>query len=165
MTVVAGQRADQDFLVVVAPVTGHIMAMAQVPDPVFAGSMVGPGLAVDPSKVAQGPVVAVAPVSGTVVKLHPHAFVVQTADGVGVLTHLGIDTVQLDGEGFTVKVGEGDAVSAGDPLVEWHPAAVVASGRSAVVPVVALEALPDAVAAIRDNGTVDAGSPLFTWQR
>lgn len=165
MNAVAGDNGDQAGLVVVAPVTGRIVPMADVPDPVFAGSLVGPGLALDPSEAARGRVVAVSPVAGTVVKLHPHAFVVQTADGAGVLTHLGIDTVQMKGEGFTLKVAEGDDVAAGDPVVEWDPAAVVASGRSAIVPVVALEATPDAVTPAHGAGTADAGGALFTWRR
>jgi sugar PTS system EIIA component len=151
-------------LVVVAPVTGRVLPMADVPDPVFAASLVGPGLAIEPPD-SEGTAVAVAPVSGTVVKLHPHAYVIQTAEGAGVLTHLGIDTVQLKGEGFDLKVAEGDTVAAGDPMVSWDPAAVVAGGRSAMVPVVALEGGPDAVSAAQEGDTVDAGAPLFTWRR
>lgn len=165
MSEMTGDPADQGGLVIVAPVTGRIVPMADVPDPVFAASLVGPGLALDPAADGGGPVVAVAPVAGTVVKLHPHAYVVQTADGAGILTHLGIDTVQLKGEGFALKVAEGDTVEAGDPMVEWDPAAVAGSGRSAVVPVVALEGSPDAVTAVREDGTAEAGSPLFTWRR
>jgi PTS system glucose-specific IIA component len=67
--------------------------------------MVGPGAAVDPPR---GPLQAVAPVDGQIVKLHPHAFVVVTASGRGMLVHLGIDTVQLKGEGFRLLAAEGD---------------------------------------------------------
>ena len=79
---------------VLAPVPGRAVRMEEVPDPVFAQLMVGPGAAIDPPR---GVVDAVAPVSGTVLKVLPHAFVILTADGLGILVHLGIDTVQLEG--------------------------------------------------------------------
>jgi PTS system N-acetylglucosamine-specific IIA component len=147
----------------VSPVAGTVMALADVPDPVFSAGYVGPGLAVAPDAGAGRTVVA--PVTGTVVKLHPHAFVVAQADGRGVLVHLGIDTVQLDGEGFTLHVAEGDAVEAGQHLVTWDPAAVAAGGRSAVVPVVLLDAAPDALQDVPTPGTsVAAGDVLFRAQ-
>ncbi|TDE08978.1 PTS glucose transporter subunit IIA [Jiangella asiatica] len=146
-----------------APVPGRVVALAEVPDPVFAQELVGPGLAVDPDRT--GVAVAVAPVAGRMVKLHPHAFVIQTADGAGVLTHLGIDTVQLAGEGFELHVAEGDDVSAGAPVVTWNPAAVEAGGRSPVIPVIALDAAPDSVVARQAEGPVAAGGVLFTWSR
>lgn len=148
---------------VLAPVPGRAIDLADVPDPVFAQALVGPGLAVDPDRT--GPVVAVAPVSGRLVKLHPHAFVVQTDDGAGVLTHLGIDTVQLSGEGFELHAAEGDAVAAGDAVVTWDPAAVEAGGRSPVVPVVALDTTAGALGELHSAGPVGAGDVLFTWSR
>lgn len=161
MSAATGEPAG---LVVVAPVTGRVVPMTDVPDPVFAASLVGPGFAIEPPD-SDGVVVAVAPVAGTVVKLHPHAYIVQTADGAGVLTHLGIDTVQLKGEGFELKVAEGDTVAVGDPMVSWDPAAVAAAGRSAVVPVVALEGAPDSVSPAHDGDAIGAGEPLFSWRR
>ncbi len=150
-------------IAVVAPVSGRVIALSAVPDPVFSAAMVGPGIAVDPGEAES--VVAVAPVSGQVVKLHPHAFVVKTEDGAGVLTHLGIDTVQLDGDGFELHVEEGSGVAAGEPVVTWSPAAVAAGGRSPVVPVVALDSAADALSDLREAGDVAAGEPLFTWSR
>ena len=148
---------------VLSPVPGRVIELAEVPDPVFAQALVGPGLAVDP--VLTGPVTAVAPVPGRLVKLHPHAFVVQTADGAGVLTHLGIDTVQLAGEGFQLHVAEGDTVAAGDAVATWDPAAVAAGGRSPVVPVIALEASPGDLTEPHPAGRAEAGDLLFTWAR
>lgn len=148
---------------VLSPVPGRVIELAEVPDPVFAQALVGPGLAVDP--VRTGPVTAVAPVAGRLVKLHPHAFVLQTDDGAGVLTHLGIDTVQLAGEGFELHVAEGDTVAAGDAVVTWDPAAVEAGGRSPVVPVIALEATPGQLSELREPGPAEAADVLFTWAR
>ena len=89
---------------VLAPVQGRAMALADVPDPVFSQGMVGYGAAVDPPHQV---VEAVAPVSGKVLKLLPHAYVIMTAENVGVLVHLGLDTVQLKGAGFTAHVSQG----------------------------------------------------------
>lgn len=152
-----------DGLVVLAPVAGRARALADVDDPVFAAEMVGPGLAVDPP-VAGGDQQVVAPVDGVVAKLHPHAFVVQVPDGRAVLVHLGIDTVQLRGEGFTLHVAEGDEVTAGQVLVAWSPSAVVGGGRSAVCPVVALDGSADDLERlVRPGDEVAAGEPLLRW--
>ena len=144
---------------VLAPVAGRAMPISEVPDPVFAGLMVGPGIGIDPEMVAG---TAVAPIAGTIVKLHPHAFVISGEAGA-VLVHLGIDTVQLKGEGFTVHAAEGSTVAAGDPIVSWDPAAVVAGGKSAAVPVVALEGTPEMIAGMVTSGAVSAGDLVFSW--
>jgi sugar PTS system EIIA component len=150
-----------DELQVLAPLPGRVLPLSEVPDPVFAGAMVGPGAAVDPPR---GPVQAVAPVDGRIAKLHPHAFVVVTSSGRGVLVHLGIDTVQLQGEGFRLLAAEGDEVTAGTPLVEWDTAAVEAGGRSPVSPVIALDAPPEAIGEAVTGGQVEAGAELFRWR-
>jgi sugar PTS system EIIA component len=152
-------RAGGVVTSVLVPVGGVAIGLAAVPDPVFSAGMVGPGTAIDPSR---GPSTAIAPISGKIMKLHPHAYVIVGDDGKGVLVHLGIDTVQLRGEGFLLLVAEGDRVRAGRSLVEWNPAAVEAGGRSPVCPVIALDALPGAVTALA-RGTVHVGSELFRW--
>ena len=121
---------------ILAPVQGRAVPMEDVPDPVFAQLMVGPGAAVDPPREV---VDAVAPVSGKVFKLFPHAYVILTAEGVGVLVHLGIDTVQLKGEGFTAHVEQGDDLTAGQPVTIYDVPAIEAAGRNPIVPVIALE--------------------------
>lgn len=149
-------------LIVLAPVAGTVRAMGEVPDPVFAGEIVGPGLAIDPSR--DGVVEAIAPVSGKIIKLHPHAYVILADDSRGALVHLGLDTVQLGGKGFTLHVAEGDTVLAGDVVVSWDPAEVEAGGRSPICPVVALEGKPETVTGLVAPGmTVRAGEPLFEW--
>lgn len=143
-----------------APVAGRLVGLAGVPDPVFAGAMVGPGTAIDPTPE---PGEASAPIAGMLVKLHPHAFVVVGDGGQGVLVHLGIDTVQMRGEGFVLLAEEGARVRAGQPLIRWDPAAVAASGRSPVCPVIALDAPNEALSELREDGVVAAGDPLFVW--
>lgn len=150
-------------LTVLSPVSGRVLPLAEVPDPVFSAAMVGPGAAVDPPRA--GRVVAVSPVSGKIVKLHPHAYVVQADDGAAVLVHLGIDTVQLAGEGFELLAAEGADIAAGDDVVAWDPAAVEAGGRSPICPVVALDTSAEALTDVRDAGDLAAGEPLFAWAR
>jgi PTS system N-acetylglucosamine-specific IIA component len=142
-------------------VTGRAIELAAVPDPVFAGAMVGPGMAIDPVREAAE---AVSPVDGVIVSLHAHAFVVVDDEGHGVLTHLGIDTVQLNGEGFELLVAKGDTVTRGQAVVRWNPAEVEAAGKSPVCPVVALEATSDALSELVEDGEVVAGARLFLWK-
>ena len=150
-------------LTVRAPLAGTVVAIEDVPDPVFSGRLVGPGLAIDPDRDAGAAVTAVAPISGTLSKVHPHAYVVVAPGGRGVLVHLGLDTVELGGRGFTVHVVEGDRVAAGDPIVTWSPAAVEAGGRSPIVPVVALEAEEGALTTARAGQTLSSGAVACTW--
>ena len=138
-------------LTVLAPVTGTVVELAEVDDPVFSAGLVGPGIAIAPD-AAEGGLVS-APISGTVAKLHPHAFVITHESGRAVLVHLGINTVQLGGEGFTLHVAQGDVVHQGTTLVTWDPAAIEVGGRSAVCPVVALEGSADAVTPLAPVGT------------
>lgn len=146
---------------VTSPLAGRAIGLSAVPDPVFSGAMVGPGTAIDP---VREPSEAVAPVNGIVVSLHPHAFVVVDEEGHGVLTHLGIDTVQLNGEGFELLVNKGDTVQRGQAVVRWDPAAVEAAGKSPVCPVVALEATAESLSDVIDSGDVKAGDALFGWK-
>ena len=139
------------MLEVLSPVAGTVIDVADVPDPVFSGGLVGPGCAVVPDPAAGR--TAVAPLSGRVVKLHPHAFIIAADDGRAVLVHLGIDTVELRGDGFTLLVREGDEVVAGQPVAVWDPADVEAGGRSPIVPVVALDAAPNALTRRAAPGT------------
>ncbi|ACQ80877.1 sugar-specific permease EIIA 1 domain protein [Beutenbergia cavernae DSM 12333] len=144
-----------------APFAGRVIAPEDVPDPVFAQSIVGAGLALDP--VGDADVAVLAPCDGRIVKIHPHAVVVAVG-AHAVLVHLGLDTVELHGEGFTVLAGDGDEVAAGGHLLTWSPAAVRAGGRSAVSPVVAMQADAAALEArVAPGDTVDAGALMFTW--
>lgn len=146
-------------LVVHAPLTGSVVALNEVSDPVFAAQMVGSGAAVEPPAGEAFDVVS--PVAGKLVKLLPHAFVVVEDSGRGVLTHVGIDTVKLKGEGFTLLVAQGDTVSAGAPIMHVDPTAAIAAGYSMVSPVVVLDTKPD-TATLLASGAVTAGVGLFS---
>ncbi|WP_307861579.1 PTS sugar transporter subunit IIA [Nocardioides xinjiangensis] len=148
-------------LEVLAPCPGRVMAMTDVPDPVFAEEMVGPGVAIDPDA---GPTTVVAPIAGTVLKVLPHAFVV-LGEGVGVLVHLGINTVRLEGEGFEVLATQGSEVAAGDPMITWDPSTLPSTAAgldvSPVVPVVLMDAEKGSVASDVLGEQVAAGDLLF----
>jgi len=144
---------------VLAPCPGRVIPLTEAPDPVFAAEMVGPGVAIDPDP---GEVTVVSPIAGKIVKLHPHAFVVLGVDGVGVLVHLGIDTVRLEGRGFTVLASEGATVEAGDPMVSWNPSTIAADGISTLVPVVAMDRPKGSVPPPAAGAVAVTGELLFT---
>ena len=105
-----------------APFAGRVRPVSDVPDPVFADGLMGPGPALEPTPGAT--VEVCAPVDGRIVALKPHALVITppgAPEKVGVLVHLGIDTVTLRGEGFAVHVAPQDEVRAGDRLITWTP--------------------------------------------
>lgn len=145
-------------LTVLSPMPGRVANLSEVPDPMFAEAMLGPGLAIDPPRSR---VTVVAPISGTIASLFPHAMGIE-ADGYSVLAHLGIETVGLQGKGFTLLKAKGDTVVAGEPVIEWDPAAVEAGGLAVITPVIAVQADPSAVTALVPVGTVvAAGTPIM----
>lgn len=111
---------------VVAVANGEVMPITEVNDPVFSGKMMGDGYAVKP---ADGKIVS--PVAGQVKSLFPtkHAIGLETAAGMEVLVHMGIDTVSLEGKPFTLMVKEGDQVEAGQELAQVDLAALAAAGK------------------------------------
>jgi glucose-specific phosphotransferase system IIA component len=135
--------SDAPTTTIVAPIQGRPVPLRDVPDATFAQGLVGYGLAIDPPR---GIIDAVAPVTGSIMKLWPHAYVVLTDDQVGVLVHLGIDTVQLEGEGFTTHVAEGDRVEVGQKIITYDVPAVEATGRNPIVPVLVMERKADGIA-------------------
>ena len=143
---------------ILAPCPGRVLALSEVPDPVFASEMVGPGVAIDPSP---GPTTVVSPIAGKVVKLHPHAFVV-VGDGIGVLVHLGINTVRLEGAGFEVLIEQGASVEAGTPIVTWDPSTVIGDGLSTLVPVVIMDAPKGSVTSDLIGNVAATGDLLFS---
>ena len=150
---------------VLAPCPGRVIAMTDVPDPVFAEEMVGPGVAIEPAVEPDGgSTTVVSPIAGKVLKVLPHAFVVM-GDGVGVLVHLGINTVRLEGEGFEVLATQGSEVAAGDPMITWDPSSLPASAAgqdvSPVVPVVLMDGVKGSVTSEATGGPVVAGDLLF----
>ena len=147
---------------ILAPVPGRAVPLQQVPDPTFAQGIVGNGAAIDPPREI---IDAVAPISGKVLQMLPHAYIIVSDDNVGVLVHLGLDTVQLKGEGFTALVKQGDAVTAGQPVITYDVPAVVASGRNPIIPVIVMDRKADDIAlagVITAGGQLSAEQEMFT---
>ncbi|MFS0713462.1 glucose PTS transporter subunit IIA [Microbacterium sp. 2P01SA-2] len=144
---------------VIAPVDGEIVPLSSVPDRVFADGVMGPGAAIAPAASD-----VVAPVAGTVVALFPtnHAFGIRGDDGVEVLVHVGIDTVALEGRGFTAHIAQGDCVEAGQRVLTVDFDEVGRTKDTSVIVVVTEAAGTD----LRDlrTGAVTAGDPLFAMQ-
>ncbi|CNC89425.1 N-acetylglucosamine-specific PTS transporter subunit IIBC [Yersinia pseudotuberculosis] len=120
-------------LVLVSPITGDIVPLEQVPDEAFASKAVGEGVAIRPTEK-----MVVSPANGTIVKIFNtgHAFCLETETGADIVVHIGIDTVKLNGQGFTRLVEEGTTVVAGQPVLELDLAYLNANAHSMISPVV-----------------------------
>lgn len=144
---------------IASPLDGMIVPLSDVPDPVFSKGIMGPGIAVMPSGDT-----AYSPGSGTVVAAQPtgHAFGLVLDGGIEVLIHVGIDTVNLKGEGFDVKVKKGDRVTVGTPLVTFDRKVIEDAGYSMVTPVIVLNGKKFASVHPTAAGEVTAGAPILT---
>lgn len=123
----------------VSPAGGRLMNITEVADPAFSSKMLGDGFAVDLTDGEIG-----APFDGEVTAAFPtgHAFGLKRKDGLECLIHVGMDTVQLNGKGFDVKVKQGQMVKKGDTLVVVDLDEVRAAGKSLVTPVIFTDGTP-----------------------
>ena len=128
-----GKQNKNEVLEFVSPVEGKVMELSEVEDKVFSQGSMGNGFVVE---LTSGTVRA--PFSGEVTVVFPtgHAIGMKRADGLEVLIHIGMDTVELNGKGFSLKVKQGDYVSVGDVLVEVDLDYIKSEGKSLVSPVV-----------------------------
>ncbi|BAE74134.1 PTS system glucose-specific EIICBA component [Sodalis glossinidius str. 'morsitans'] len=117
----------------ISPMTGDVVLLEQVPDEAFATRAVGEGIAIRPTDK-----LVLSPANGTLVKVFNthHAFCLETDGGAEVVVHIGIDTVALNGQGFTCLVEEGSKVTQGQPILELDLAYLNANARSMISPVV-----------------------------
>lgn len=144
---------------ILAPCAGRVIAITEVADPVFSAQTVGPGVGIEPGGGRQS---VVAPADGQLLKVSPHAFILLVGAETGILVHIGIDTVRLAGEGFEVLARQGDAVTAGTPIVAWDPDQITDPGMARTVIVVVMDAAPGDVTDTAAGRDVSAGDPIFT---
>ncbi|EMF0389379.1 beta-glucoside-specific PTS transporter subunit IIABC [Enterococcus hirae] len=116
-----------------SPLSGKVLPLSDIPDKVFSSGAMGKGLAIDPEKGE-----LIAPADGEITTIFPtgHAVGLTTKDGIEILMHIGMDTVELEGQGFEIFVKQGDQVKAGDLLVRFDIEAIKAAGYSVITPIV-----------------------------
>ena len=145
-----------DDVVLIAPLTGVVVPIEDVPDPVFAKKMVGDGFSILPMSTT-----LCSPAAGEVAHIHDsqHAITVRTTEGLEVLMHIGLDTVGLGGDGFETLVAMGDHVDAGTELVRFDPAVISTKAASSLTQVVIANG--DMITAVHPaTGFVTAGKDI-----
>ena len=160
---VTPQGGRDDLPVICAPVSGRVVALDQVKDPAFARGMLGQGLGFEAEQN-----VVLSPVTGTVVAdvKTKHALLIEAETGAEVLVHVGVDTVNLHGRGFTMFVRKGDRVKVGQPVIEFDQKLISERGLDNTVIVTVTNAdLFSEVRPMVEADVVEAGSPVLTAAR
>lgn len=116
-----------------APLTGEYINIEDIPDPVFAQKMMGEGFGINPT---EGEVVS--PIEGKVDNVFPtkHAIGLKADNSLEILVHIGLDTVQLDGQGFEILVSSGDTVQVGDPLLKFDLEYIRNNAKDVISPII-----------------------------
>lgn len=127
------KKEERQDVSILAPVSGELLSLEEVPDPVFSQKMMGDGIAIRPSN---GEIVS--PVDGKIIQLFPtkHAIGLVAENGVEILIHIGLETVELEGEGFTAYTREGDKVKQGDKLIGFNEIIIKEKAKSTITPVI-----------------------------
>ena len=142
-----------------APLEGEVVPLEQVPDETFASGVLGQGFAVKPSKPC-----VYAPFDGTVIQImdSKHAVGLQSKDGMEVLIHVGIDTVDMNGEGFDLKCNEGDEVKRGQLLLSFDPEAIRRAGHPDITVVAVTNSFDYASVNVEKTGPAEAMDKILT---
>lgn len=148
-----------EAVTVTSPLEGRAVPISEIPDPVFSTGAVGDGIAIEPTSNT-----VVCPADATVVTAPEsgHAFGLKLDSGVELLIHVGIDTVELGGKGFDVKVKAGDHVSAGQPLVVFDPTVIDEAGYSKITPVLVTNGFDYSNVTGIPADDVTTGTPVIT---
>ena len=144
---------------VLSPCDGHVIDITEVNDPTFSGQLVGPGVGIEPS---DGQQTIVAPADGKLLKLDPHAFILLVDGAIGVLVHVGINTVRVEGRLFELLAEQGQSVKAGDPIVSWDPSTITDPDMDSTVIVVLMDQAPDSISSGVIGQDIATGEALFT---
>ncbi len=154
--------AKDNGIKVGAPVSGRLVSIKEVNDPTFSDEILGKGAAVIPADNR-----ICAPVDGTVTTVFPtgHAAAVTSDDGVEILIHVGLDTVKLNGEHFTIHASEGQKVKKGDLLLEADIEQIKAAGYDTITPVIVCNSDEFAEVAAGEAGDVAQGDDILTLNK
>ncbi|NCC50948.1 MAG: phosphoenolpyruvate--protein phosphotransferase [Spartobacteria bacterium] len=153
----AADTVTPQTIAIKAPLSGPVVSLDNVPDPVFAQKMVGDGVSIDP--LSQ---VLLAPCDGEVVHIHPanHAVTLRIASDLELMLHIGVDSVQLKGKGFTLKVREGAQVKTGDELIAFDSDYIATHAKSLLTQIILTEM--DRIESFKvHHGRMSAGSSLL----
>jgi len=145
-------------IIIKSPFNGTIIPIEETPDPVFSQKMVGDGFAIEPTDEYLQ-----APVQGEIIQLFSthHALGIKTPEGLEVLIHLGIDTVELAGAGFKALVEEGEKIQVGDKLIEIDWRLIAKRGKSKISPVVITNMKSVEKIKFHANGPIMAGEDVL----
>lgn len=149
--------------IIKAPIDGYITLLEDVPDPAFADGMLGEGIAICAIDTN-----VVAPCSGviTMIAHTKHAIGITNEDGIEILIHLGIDTVELKGNGFELLVNTGDIVTVGTPLINIDPTLINNQDKSFFVPIIICNYRVFKLTQMTDKKVVEAGvHTIFEYER
>lgn len=146
-------------LEVIAPIHGDVVQLEQVPDPVFSQKMMGEGIAIMPK---DGKVHA--PIDGEIVLVAEtkHAVALKAKDGTEILIHVGLETVNLKGEGFTALVKVGDEVTIGQPLLEVDWNYIAEHATSKITPIIVTNSAERTVEVMQEQKSIAGETVLFT---
>ena len=154
---VSDESANQPSITLLAPLSGELVALEEVPDVVFAEKIVGDGIAIKPSgnKI-------VAPCAGVIRKIFEtnHAFGMDSDSGLAIFIHVGIDTVELKGEGFTRIAHEGQAVQAGDVIIEFDLNLLETKAKSTLTPII-ISNMDEVKELTKYSGAVTLGTDII----
>ena len=145
---------------VLTPIRGKVLAQADIPDETFAQGILGPGCGIEPTGQT-----VYAPFDGTVNQVAStlHAVGLTSEDGIEILIHVGMDTVEMQGKGFKALVKEGDKVKAGTPLLKIDLAAIRAAGHPTATAIIVTNGDDMGELKMLAEGDVLAGTPLFKF--
>ncbi|MCG7338137.1 beta-glucoside-specific PTS transporter subunit IIABC [Staphylococcus sp. ACRSN] len=147
-------RDDNLETIIHAPIQGYAIPLSEVNDPIFAQGMMGQGLAIKPSDTT-----IVSPIEGVVSMIAPskHAIGITSSNGVELLIHVGLDTVQLNGEGFELHVKENDHIKVNQELIHFDKSHIEQQGYDTVIPIIITNSseFEEIILNIPDNGNVD----------
>lgn len=144
-----------------APLRGKVIPLTEVPDPTFSEKMLGEGFAILPS---EGKVFS--PVDGKVVQIFPtkHAIGIQSKGGLEILIHIGLETVTMEGKGFTSFVNAGDKVRVGDPLIHFSLTEVKEKAKSTITPIVITNGKDRKITFLDAKEVVPSQDPILSIQ-